>query len=198
MFFCFFFRKESGARNGVPSVGLKLNALVQQLQIAYQMTTSGKFNDAIEKFHFILLSVPLLVVENKQEIAEVSSSVFSFSVKNTNIIIIIILNFFKNAIYKIAVSYFLVWKICLTSIIFLMNYKYLFLCWGVVKHSFIQLSYFSFQPVLHDWFNKGRGMYYPICGMMHIKEPLLLIGKSSLYGGSGFLSRYLSCPLPYV
>ena len=72
------FRKESGARNGVPSVGLKLNALVQQLQIAYQMTTSGKFNDAIEKFHFILLSVPLLVVENKQEIAEVSSDFLFF------------------------------------------------------------------------------------------------------------------------
>ena len=48
------------------------------------------------------------------------------------------------------------------------------------------LSYFSFQPVLHDWYNKGRGMCYPVCGMMHIKEPLLLIGKSSPCGGSGF------------
>ena len=48
------------------------------------------------------------------------------------------------------------------------------------------LSYFSFQPVLHDWCNKGRGMCYPICGMMHIKETLLFIGKSSLYGSSGF------------
>ena len=47
-------------------------------------------------------------------------------------------------------------------------------------------SYFSFQPVLHDWCNKGRGMCYPVCGMVHIKEPLLLIGKSSLCGGSGF------------
>ena len=27
---------------------------------------------------------------------------------------------------------------------------------------------------------------YPVCGMMHIKEPLLLIGKSSLCGGSRF------------
>ena len=44
----------------------------------------------------------------------------------------------------------------------------------------------SFQPVLHDWCNKGRGMYYPVCGMVHIKEPLLLIDKSSLCGGSGF------------
>ena len=45
---------------------------------------------------------------------------------------------------------------------------------------------FSFQPVLHDWCNKGRGMCYPVCGMVHIKEPFLLIGKSSLCGGSGF------------
>ena len=41
------------------------------------------------------------------------------------------------------------------------------------------LSYFSFQPVLHDWCNKGRGMCYPVCGMVHIKESLLLIEKSS-------------------
>ena len=45
----------------------------------------------------------------------------------------------------------------------------------------------SFQPLLHDWCNKGRGMYYPVFGMVHVKEPLLLIGKSSLCGGSGFL-----------
>ena len=47
-------------------------------------------------------------------------------------------------------------------------------------------SYFTFQPVLHDWCNKGHGMCYPVCGMVHIKEPLLLIGKSSLCGGIGF------------
>ena len=46
------------------------------------------------------------------------------------------------------------------------------------------LSYFSFQPVLHDWCKNG--MCYPVRGMMHIKEPLLLIGKSSPFGGSGF------------
>ena len=27
----------------------------------------------------------------------------------------------------------------------------------------------SFQPVFHDWCSKGRGMCYPVCGMMHIK-----------------------------
>ena len=30
------------------------------------------------------------------------------------------------------------------------------------------------------------GLCYPLCGMMHIKEPLVLIGKSSPCGGSGF------------
>ena len=48
------------------------------------------------------------------------------------------------------------------------------------------LETFSFQPVHHDWFHKGRGMCYPVCGMKNIKEPLLLIGKSSPCGGSGF------------
>ena len=57
---------------------------------------------------------------------------------------------------------------------------------GLILHGVDPLSYFSFQPVLHDWCNKGRGMYYPVCGMVHIKEPLLLIDKSSQCGGSGF------------
>ena len=52
-------------------MGLKLNDLVTRLQTAYQLTTSGKFADAIERFRVILLSVPLLVVDNKQEISEV-------------------------------------------------------------------------------------------------------------------------------
>ena len=57
---------------------------------------------------------------------------------------------------------------------------------GSILHGVDPLSYFSFQPVLHDWCNKGRGMCYPVCGMVHIKDPLLLIDKSSLCGGSGF------------
>ena len=44
------------------------------------------------------------------------------------------------------------------------------------------LSYFSIQPVLHNWCNTGRGMCDPVCGMMHIKEPLLLFGKSNPCG----------------
>ena len=56
--------------------------------------------------------------------------------------------------------------------------------------------------VLHDWCNKGRGMCYPGCGMVHIKEPLLLIDRCSLCGGSRFpfsLSEWslTICPMPY-
>ena len=40
------------------------------------------------------------------------------------------------------------------------------------------LSYFSFQPMLHNWCNKGHGMCYPVCGMMYIKEPLQIVRKS--------------------
>ena len=73
---------------------------------------------------------------------------------------------------------------------------------GSILHDVNPLSYFSFQPVLHDWFNKGCGMCYPVCGMVHIKEPLLLIVKSSLCGGSRFpfsLSEwsFTICPTPY-
>ncbi|ESN99870.1 hypothetical protein HELRODRAFT_101473 [Helobdella robusta] len=62
--------KEAGAKAGVPAVGLKLNDLVQRLQSAYQLTTQGKFADAIDKFRSILLSIPLLVVDKKQDISE--------------------------------------------------------------------------------------------------------------------------------
>ena len=54
------------------------------------------------------------------------------------------------------------------------------------------LTLFLFQPVLHDWCNKGLGICYPVCGMVHIKEPLLLIGKSSPYEWF-----FTICPTPY-
>ena len=54
----------------------------------------------------------------------------------------------------------------------------------------------------HDWCNKGCGMCYPVCGMVHIKEPLLSIEKSSPCGSSGFplsLSEwcFTICLTPY-
>ena len=59
------------------------------------------------------------------------------------------------------------------------------------------LKHYLFQPVLHNLCNKDCGMCYPVCGIVHIKEPLLLIRKSSLCGDSRF-PRYLNGPLPYI
>ena len=42
------------------------------------------------------------------------------------------------------------------------------------------LGYFPFQPVVHNC---------SVYGKVHIKDPLLLIEKSSLCGGSGFPSK---------
>lgn len=52
-------------------MGLRLSDLIARLQQCYQLTTAGRFEEAVERFRSILLSVPLLVVDNKQEIAEV-------------------------------------------------------------------------------------------------------------------------------
>ena len=56
------------------------------------------------------------------------------------------------------------------GLLLFINIIYLFI-YHIISHNI------SFQPVLHDWCNKGRGMYYPVCEMMHIKEPFLLIEK---------------------
>ena len=59
-----------------------------------------------------------------------------------------------------------------------------------------------FQPVLHAWYNKSYGMCYPVCGKVRMKDPLLLIKKSSQCSGdSGFplqLSEwsFTICPTP--
>jgi len=55
---------------GLPAVGVRLADLVTRLQSCYQLTTAGKFAEAVERFRAILLAVPLLAVTNKQEIAE--------------------------------------------------------------------------------------------------------------------------------
>ena len=52
------------------------------------------------------------------------------------------------------------------------------------------LGYFLFQLVVHNWFIKGCGMCCPVWGMLHIKELLLLTGKSSLCGDSRFLLKH--------
>ena len=66
------------------------------------------------------------------------------------------------------------------------------------------LIYFSFQPVLHSWHTKGCGMCNPVCGTVHIKDPLLLIGKSSPCSGNSGYPLSLSersltiCPTSYI
>ncbi|XP_065347768.1 coatomer subunit alpha [Cloeon dipterum] len=54
----------------LPAVGLKLSVLVQRLQNCYQLTTNAKFQEAVKNLRALLLSIPLLVVENRQEISE--------------------------------------------------------------------------------------------------------------------------------
>ena len=48
------------------------------------------------------------------------------------------------------------------------------------------IELFHLQPEFHDRCNKIRGVCYPVCEMMYIQEPLLVIGKSIPCGGSRF------------
>ena len=59
---------------------------------------------------------------------------------------------------------------------------------GSILHAgcICSLGYFPFQSVVHNWSIKG-------CGKVHIKDPLLLIGKSSLCSDSRFhLKKYVT------
>ncbi|XP_066591304.1 coatomer subunit alpha [Prorops nasuta] len=62
--------KDATAKTGLPAIGLHLTDLVQRLQVCYQLTTAGKFSEAIEKLQAVLISAPLLVVDTRQDIAE--------------------------------------------------------------------------------------------------------------------------------
>ena len=65
-----FFSTISGSSTSSSAVGLKLADLVSRLQSAYQLTTDGKFTEVITSFRSILLFIPLLEVESKNEEAE--------------------------------------------------------------------------------------------------------------------------------
>ena len=65
---------------------------------------------------------------------------------------------------------------------------------GLILHgkSICSLGYFPFQPVVWKWSIKGCGMCCCVCAKVHIKDPMLFIRKSSLYGESGFpLKKYV-------
>lgn len=54
----------------LPALGLKLSSLMDRLKEGSTLTTAAKFSEAMEKFRGILLAVPMLVVDTKQEITE--------------------------------------------------------------------------------------------------------------------------------
>ena len=62
--------RDAKPNTGLPQVGLKLNELSDRLQSSYKLTTGGKFVEACENLRSILLSIPLLVVESKQDETE--------------------------------------------------------------------------------------------------------------------------------
>ncbi|CAG4993493.1 unnamed protein product [Colias eurytheme] len=62
--------KEASGKDLLPIITAKLNDLVAQLQQCYQLTTGGKFTEAIERLQRVVLLVPLLIVDSKQELAE--------------------------------------------------------------------------------------------------------------------------------
>ncbi|KAF7633499.1 Coatomer subunit alpha [Meloidogyne graminicola] len=62
--------QDSLPKSSLPAISLKLNDLAQRLQICYKLTTDGKFGESISRFRQILLSIPLLVVDSKQEVSE--------------------------------------------------------------------------------------------------------------------------------
>ena len=55
------------------------------------------------------------------------------------------------------------------------------LCDGSSVQSLIvdPLRYFSFQSVLHNWGNKSCCISCPVCGVVHIKDTLLIIEEGS-------------------
>ena len=73
---------------------------------------------------------------------------------------------------------------------------------GSILHGVDPLSYFSFQPLLHDWCNIGRGMYVGCLWDGAYKITLAAIWKESPSGGSRLplsLSKwsFTICLTPY-
>ncbi|CAG2110571.1 unnamed protein product [Medioppia subpectinata] len=62
--------RDAGPKGGLPAIGCKLSDLIQRLQTCYQLTTGGKFQEAVEKFRSLLLNVLFLVADTRQDITE--------------------------------------------------------------------------------------------------------------------------------
>ncbi|OQR74758.1 coatomer subunit alpha-like, partial [Tropilaelaps mercedesae] len=59
-----------GKNTSLPALGCKLTDLIERLQQCYQLTTAGKFQEAVEKLRSLLLHIPLMIVESKQEVID--------------------------------------------------------------------------------------------------------------------------------
>nr|XP_032523631.1 coatomer subunit alpha [Danaus plexippus plexippus] len=62
--------KEASGKDLLPVITAKLTDLVNQLQQCYQLTTSGKFPEALVRLERVVRLVPLLVVDTRQELVE--------------------------------------------------------------------------------------------------------------------------------
>ncbi|XP_028028103.1 coatomer subunit alpha isoform X2 [Bombyx mandarina] len=62
--------KEATGKDLLPVITLKLSDLVSQLQQSYQLTTAGRFPEAIERLQGVAQRVPLLLVDSKAELSE--------------------------------------------------------------------------------------------------------------------------------
>ena len=60
------------------------------------------------------------------------------------------------------------------------------------------LNYFSFQPVLHDWCNKGMYVLSCLWDDAYKRTFAANAERVAHMAAAGFLSRYLNGPLPYV
>ena len=66
--------------------------------------------------------------------------------------------------------------------------------WSILYSGCIcSLGYFPFQPVVYNWSIKDCSTHSPIGGIVHIKDPLLLIRMSNLFEDSRFsLKKYVT------
>eukprot|EP01104_Vermistella_antarctica_P001204 TRINITY_DN1125_c0_g1_i5.p3 TRINITY_DN1125_c0_g1~~TRINITY_DN1125_c0_g1_i5.p3 ORF type:complete len:301 (+),score=93.05 TRINITY_DN1125_c0_g1_i5:26-904(+) len=63
--------QQAGPRGGLPALITSLAPLIERLKkVAYKATTGGKFQEAQTQFLFILHSIPLLVLNTRQEVNE--------------------------------------------------------------------------------------------------------------------------------
>ena len=78
---------------------------------------------------------------------------------------------------------------------FFSHFAFLYIAYGLNIYFMVCLTV---HPSMHlhfaYWCNKDCGMCNPVLGMVHIKEPLLLIGKCSL---SLSAWSFTICSVPY-